>query len=260
MRFEISELLEQVNCSDLAEYLGIEQVKKGKRIYIRCPEHVKNTGKEERKIDNCILSENGYHCFSCQAHGNAISLVRNFLEVDFKTACKEISKFMGCEDFFQGCNMEGDYMPFSSKELRLLDLKSAVYVEEPKEWTNYKMAEDDIPYEYKRLNYSHVLENGEPEYLYGEEERIMLNQLYKEEPEVFFWFLKGKLEEKEKLLCFLLDTDFLKVFDDRFDIPYLTYQARLQFQTERRECIQLRQKIAVLESRILRPDLMGMAM
>ena len=78
-------LLSRVNLADvIADYIPIK--KKGVRFFAKCPFH------NENDESFCINSEGYYHCFGCQASGNAITFIMQYESVSFMDAIKILAK------------------------------------------------------------------------------------------------------------------------------------------------------------------------
>jgi len=78
-------LLSRVNLADvIADYIPIK--KKGVRFFAKCPFH------NESDESFCINSEGYYHCFGCQASGNAITFIMQYESVSFMEAIKILAK------------------------------------------------------------------------------------------------------------------------------------------------------------------------
>lgn len=257
LTYDYKAIVDSVSCFEIADVLGIEQRKRGKNTYIRCPEHVQNTGKLENVIDNCVLYESGYHCFSCQANGNVINLVQHVMQVSAKEACKFICEYLGgdvsafCSNSSTPWQMR---LPLTPKELGLLGLCSKATVLHPKFSDICKIPKDEVMDDYELLpDLSRYLdeESGAPEYVYGEKECVMLQTLYQEEPDVFFDLVYGKLEELEEVHQFIMTTDFLNVIDEAYKIPYGSYKVKQNIRAEMRECKIIRQKLDHVSKRHL---------
>lgn len=75
------DLAKEVPIEDL--YAGDLRQMHGKSVGL-CPFH------EEKTPSFTIFSDNNYHCFGCQAHGDAIDFYMKQRDVDFITAVKEL--------------------------------------------------------------------------------------------------------------------------------------------------------------------------
>lgn len=75
---------EQISIMDVLSALNIPQKKRNNRISILCPSH------EDRHFGSCYVypKKNAYHCFACGEHGDVISLVQNYLKLDFQETLK----------------------------------------------------------------------------------------------------------------------------------------------------------------------------
>ena len=62
---DIKRLMDEADARTVAEFLGMQIVKKGKYDFIQCPGHEKRLGKPDSHIGNAVLLKNGYKCFAC---------------------------------------------------------------------------------------------------------------------------------------------------------------------------------------------------
>jgi hypothetical protein len=102
----------------IAECLGLETRRKGRRTSILCPDH------NDHHFFSCYLTEQGYHCFSCGGHGSVIALVRKVNNVSFREACSFICDILGDKDgFWQDSAAQHQKHVLSDEDLRLIGLK-----------------------------------------------------------------------------------------------------------------------------------------
>lgn len=236
MRYDKKSILEYADCLEIADMLGIEKNVRGNKVYIACPEHIKNTGRRESKIDNCILSEKGYYCFSCLAKGNAISLVMNYLDVDEEEACRTISIMLGDELMFvKGEDNTTVRFPFSKEELTSIGLISGVTIEHPC---------------YGSLNKPYMPEGYKmSRKVYGNDYTVVKTEYYsildlmKEDPEGFTYMLQGKLCEAQAENHFIMDSGLLDLLNQTFEIPYYIYKEKVRVRKDLRILKQLENKI-----------------
>ena len=81
-------LMEEVNCIDAAEELGLKMKIKGNRIQVECPFHRSMLGRDDRSLGNCVISRTGKrcNCFACNGHGDAIEMVMAYNGMCFSEA------------------------------------------------------------------------------------------------------------------------------------------------------------------------------
>ena len=65
---DIKRLMDEADARTVAEFLGMQIVKKGKYDFIQCPGHEKRLGKPDSHIGNAVLLKNGYKCFVYYFH------------------------------------------------------------------------------------------------------------------------------------------------------------------------------------------------
>lgn len=80
--YELSKILDDY--IDLRELFQIYGYPVNRAGFCRCPFHSERTA-------SCKVDKVKYHCFGCGAKGNAISLVKNMYDLDFKTAIQKIN-------------------------------------------------------------------------------------------------------------------------------------------------------------------------
>lgn len=128
-----------LNLDDVIANLNLEVLWKGSNRFIRCPEHKNRTGFEDGKIGNCIISEKGYHCFACGAHGRLIDLIRHInhcTEEDIMKAYQlDPELFIKCNDF--------NYFPITLDELKIIGLTRYCETEVPYDESPFKIKQED---------------------------------------------------------------------------------------------------------------------
>lgn len=87
-------LLNDADCIVVASSLGLKMQRRGRRQTILCPEHA------DRHFGNCIIDHDHYHCFACQATGNAIELVMNTLCCSYSEALSYVAEVCGGEEMY----------------------------------------------------------------------------------------------------------------------------------------------------------------
>ena len=127
MRIDKDALLREANCIDVAQYIGMDVVKRGANYFTRCPGHEKRLGKPDTKISNCVLYEKGYICYACDPNHlhNAIDMTMEFLDCSFGQALSTIAEIYGGAKNFQ---VEDDgkpkeNIPLTPEDLALIGLK-----------------------------------------------------------------------------------------------------------------------------------------
>lgn len=93
----------------VAEYLGLEMQRHGRRMSILCPSHL------DRHHGSCFLTKNGYKCYSCGASGDVIALVQAVNNCSFPDACEYIADIYGIKP---SASVDG-----KTKRKKLLDSK-----------------------------------------------------------------------------------------------------------------------------------------
>lgn len=248
MRYDIESLTELLDVQTILDALNIEKNWKGSRLFIRCPEHVKNTGHLEKEIDNCTISNRGYYCYSCHARGSIYSLIENTQNVGFIQAVEMAANIMGI-DIGQYCNDADDselpIFPLSREELELLGLNMSVTTECPKmnipyrDKNNHSLLDDVSTYEYnKRYDFYF------PSYVYGKTDRVSLMDLYNEDMETFWEIIRGKITEMLLYSCVVIDSQILKVV---FKEPKISYDIECGIRKNIEKLNELAQKCGIAQ-------------
>lgn len=94
MSLSTKAILETVDMRVVAESLGLEMKTYGKRYSILCPFH------NDKHFGSCVLTENGYHCFACGAHGNVFRLIQHVLHISYSNAIRYTAEICGGEAQF----------------------------------------------------------------------------------------------------------------------------------------------------------------
>lgn len=130
-KIDKQQLINEADPLTVAEYIGMNVVRKGSHNFISCPGHKARLGKEDRNISNAVLTDKGYHCFACHETVGLIDMVMEFLNCDFKTAIYLIAEACGGEDRFVSDNKKSKMrrITLSREDLELLGLASPDFSE-----------------------------------------------------------------------------------------------------------------------------------
>lgn len=105
--------------ADIAYSLGEKaRLDGGGRYHIHCPGHLSRLGKADRRDSSCVLTEKGYHCFSCGESVDVFQMVQELTGWGFPDCVAYVAKQAGVEDA-QG---ERKIFPLSKTETGLLGL------------------------------------------------------------------------------------------------------------------------------------------
>lgn len=108
-------ILEESTGMMVAQYFGLDIVSRGSRNYIKCPGHVDRLGREDKNIGNCVLTEKGYHCYSCNKSVDTIGMVREIANCEFADALKILADMCGGEKYFSVDNNQQEIdVPFKN--------------------------------------------------------------------------------------------------------------------------------------------------
>lgn len=90
-RSEKAEVIKDVaDMESVVDYLGLETQKRGSKVSFLCPAH------EDTHFGSCyIMGNDGYKCYACGHHGDAIELVQRIRNCSFDTACDLLGEAFG---------------------------------------------------------------------------------------------------------------------------------------------------------------------
>lgn len=188
MTIDIDKVISSVNALDVAEYLGMEINHKGKYNFILCPGHEKITGHADTKANNCVLTDHGYHCFTCNKSENVITMVSQYTGMSFSQALNLVAEIAGGEDLFAVKNSKDMYtmrLPLSNEELLVIGLKPTTPV-------SFVNKASDI--EYGDLKYAYRLHGKDVLVSDKTAKEITLLQLFKTKEALFnkYIYIKAK--------------------------------------------------------------------
>ena len=101
---------------DIASALGIETKKSGKTVTMRCI----NPNHSDKHMGNCVLYQNGCHCFACGADYDVFGMVRAIRGCSMNDAVKAVAEI--CHIQVTSADMRQSQPPISSAELELIGL------------------------------------------------------------------------------------------------------------------------------------------
>lgn len=100
-RIDVSALTDEADALSVAEYIGMDIVKKGSHNFILCPGHEKRLGKIDNKIGNCVLTQKGYHCYACNQTVGMVNMVMEYMNCNYLTAIQLIADSCGGVEGFE---------------------------------------------------------------------------------------------------------------------------------------------------------------
>lgn len=95
-RYDVKAVCAAVRAEQVIQYLGIDHLTRGGRLYIRCPE----PSHADRNIGNCVVRDTGYHCFACGGHGSMVDLVMKSQNMGFVEAVETLADIAGGRHLF----------------------------------------------------------------------------------------------------------------------------------------------------------------
>ena len=186
-------LLEEADARTVAEYLGMEVVRKGAHDFICCPGHEKRLGRPDTNISNCILTDKGYRCFACNKSVNIIDMTMEFTGCSYPEALNMIADACGGSALYKtDGKISKDITPkimLSAYDLSILGLKP--------EKTEYPILNaSDVPFEAEEDDEACKMVNGE--YLLCKRQHHSLNQMYKDNRLGYNYLVLSKANEAMK--------------------------------------------------------------
>ena len=110
-KWDIDKLHDSIDIRTVAECLGLEIRKIGRKDSILCPLH------SDEHFGSCYLYDQNWYCFSCGKHGDAIELVRAVENYNFNEACAYLSSLYGStKEFFLTEGDQYSYKHILSKD------------------------------------------------------------------------------------------------------------------------------------------------
>lgn len=92
--YDLDEVLSKAEVPDVARQLGMVVEKRASNLVTKCPFHA-DTRPSLVLYPSTGQSPSHYHCFSCDAHGYAVNLVKQVHGVEFKPAIEWIARNFG---------------------------------------------------------------------------------------------------------------------------------------------------------------------
>lgn len=127
MFIDTDELFAKADSLTVAEYIGMNVVRKGNNYYIPCPGHEKRLGKPDLRIGNCVLTPKGYHCFACGVTVSMVDMVMEFESCTFREAIETIAESCGGVEFFASSEKHNERKAtLSPEDLALIGLCSGL--------------------------------------------------------------------------------------------------------------------------------------
>ena len=77
VRYDTQKLKTDISIQSACAIAGIPVSRNG---FIKCPDHLKNMGKPDKKATNCKIYPHSYVCYACGAKGDIFSLVKGYKE------------------------------------------------------------------------------------------------------------------------------------------------------------------------------------
>lgn len=117
-RSEKAEAIKDVaDMESVVDYLGLETQRRGSKVSFLCPAH------EDTHFGSCyIMGNDGYKCYACGHHGDAIELVQLVRNCSFDTACDLLGEAFGISFSKEKKKMKPSKKLLSEEKLKLIGL------------------------------------------------------------------------------------------------------------------------------------------
>ena len=198
-------LKEMVHVSDVADALGLRTAYRSGKVWLECPNHVKELGKADSHLTNCIISKDDmtYYCFGCSSGGDIFTMVENQMGISFREAMQWVIDTFGINE--ESITMDADTAAniAESTSLRPFFELLGLAPQSPAEYvTQEYLTEEDIPATMPFGSYikKDVLPNDMVVYQKCNHLKESLLQLKSEDPEAYQYLISSKLAEVNKRL------------------------------------------------------------
>jgi len=204
--YDIKRIQEEATGYNVAEYLGMDIIRRGAYSFILCPGHIDRLGRKDTIMKNCILTNQGYRCFACGVSVNVFTMVMEYYknelgkEINFPEAVGIVGDSLGGRQHFL-LNSSDEYhfseaSGLSSKDYEILGLKPTysfhgVY--------NTGKIVNNEELERETLQYQESEETGN--FLFYRTEKFSMQHLSQECPELYHIIIEAhakKAMEKYK--------------------------------------------------------------
>ena len=129
--YDAERLIEDADAELVAEYINMEMRKKGNYVYIKCPGHLEHSGKEDTNFGSCLLTQKGYHCFTCNRTVSLPNMIMESENVSYSEALGIIGDALGGrEHYILEGKVSKDYDKqekiLSNEDLEMIGLSSTI--------------------------------------------------------------------------------------------------------------------------------------
>lgn len=208
--YDEARIMEDADALSVAEYLGIEIRRAGKRHQIYCPGHFARLGKEDSSMGSCYLTNKGYHCYACDAQVSLPNMVMEIEDCSYKEALGIIADSLGGRELY---TISGKYdneereQILKEQDLKILGLLPTVSFdvilneysskEEIMEANSKNRESEDE--EIRRLTLSAKYDANAPvgttSYLAVHHQTISLKSIFQESPVEYYFVVRNKAKE-----------------------------------------------------------------
>ena len=119
--------------ASIAESVGISVRCVGNAYHIHCPGHILRLGKEDANDSSCVLTNTGYHCFSCGESIDVFEMLQEATGCSFLHAVNLVANYCGVqekpiEQLFPLSRKESAFLGLDYDEYKDVDKQTALYV------------------------------------------------------------------------------------------------------------------------------------
>ncbi len=130
---ELKGFLRVDDIASIAESVGISVRYAGSAYHIHCPGHILRLGKEDANDGSCVLTDTGYHCFSCGESIDVFEMLQEATGCTFIQAVNLVANYCGVqekpiEQLFPLSRKETAFLGFDYDEYKNADKQTVFYV------------------------------------------------------------------------------------------------------------------------------------
>jgi hypothetical protein len=198
-------LKEMVSVEEVANQLGLRTKYKSGKMWLECPNHMKNLGKVDKNLTNCVVSQDNksYYCFGCRSGGDIFTMVMNYLSLSFVDALNWIIDSFGIDKESIAMSEERSEVVKEASYLKPFFEVIGLGTHLPTEFVTQEYGyECDIPTNPPVGTYikRSIDEADEPNYQKMERIKITPLQLKAEDPEAYNYLVSSKMQEAKEAL------------------------------------------------------------
>lgn len=236
-------ILADADTVDVAEYIGLDVIHRGKNNLIKCPGHLKRLHREDNNFGSCILTDHGYTCFACGTSVSLLDMVCEVKSCNKNEAYGIIADSLGGRDQYvisgnvDTSNIERHKI-LHNEDLELLNISPIIRYDEIGFIDNSKSYIKDCGYfvQYDQFNMRASY------FLATKSHSISLKTLLNEAPEIYYTLIKNKAYEAMKKYQNCMDN--VQSFKKYVSLDEsVLYNLKIKFKTMYQRCKEIYEEI-----------------